>query len=42
MTALRYGLIGCGMMGKGHIRSLALCEDVEIVALADSFQPSLT
>jgi len=42
VTALRYGLIGCGMMGKGHVRSLALCDDVEIVALADSYQPSLT
>jgi len=42
VKTLRYGLIGCGMMGKGHIRSLALCDDVEIVALADSHGPSLT
>ncbi len=23
-TALRYGLIGCGMMGQEHLRNIAL------------------
>ncbi len=41
MKTLSYGLVGCGMMGKGHIRSLALCEDVEVAALADPHEPSL-
>ncbi len=42
VKTLRYGLIGCGMMGKGHIGCLQVLEGVELVALADSYQPSLT
>ena len=33
--ALRYGLIGSGMMGQEHIRNLALLEGVEVTAIAD-------
>ncbi len=33
--ALRYGIIGTGMMGCEHIRNLALVHGVEIVAIAD-------
>ena len=32
---LRYGLIGCGMMGQEHIQNVALLEGVEVTALAD-------
>ncbi|MEM1163954.1 MAG: Gfo/Idh/MocA family oxidoreductase [Pseudomonadota bacterium] len=32
---LRYGLIGCGMMGQEHIRNIALLDGARIVALAD-------
>jgi len=41
MKRLRYGLIGCGMMGKGHIGSLEPLEGVELVALADTCESSL-
>ena len=30
---LKYGLIGCGMMGQEHLRNLALLPDVQIAAL---------
>ena len=36
--ALRYGIVGAGMMGHEHIRNLALVEDAEVVAVADYFQ----
>jgi myo-inositol 2-dehydrogenase/D-chiro-inositol 1-dehydrogenase len=32
---LRYGLIGAGMMGREHIRNLALIPGSELVAIAD-------
>lgn len=35
METLRYGLIGCGMMGQEHIRNVALLGDAEVVALYD-------
>ena len=35
---LNYGLIGCGMMGREHIRNIALLEDVEISVV---FEPDL-
>ena len=35
MTTLRYGLLGCGMMGQEHLRNIALLDDVAVVALAD-------
>lgn len=33
---LRYGLIGCGMMGHEHLRNIALMNDVEVAAI---FEP---
>ena len=36
MTKLRYGIIGCGMMGQEHIKNIQLLEDTEIVAI---FEP---
>jgi predicted dehydrogenase len=38
--ALRYGIIGTGMMGCEHIRNLALVDGVQIVAIADPHAPS--
>lgn len=35
MTALRYGIIGTGMMGAEHIRNLALVPDAELAAATD-------
>jgi len=35
MNKLRYGILGCGMMGKEHIRNLALIEGTEVTAIAD-------
>lgn len=35
MKTLRYGLIGCGMMGQEHIRNVALLADADVVALYD-------
>lgn len=34
-AALRYGLVGAGMMGREHIRNIALLDDVAIAAVAD-------
>lgn len=36
MTTLKYGLIGCGMMGREHIRNIQLLENTEIAAI---FEP---
>lgn len=33
---IRYGIIGCGMMGQEHIRNIALLEDAEVGAI---FEP---
>jgi len=35
MKALRYGILGCGMMGKEHIRNINLIPGTEISAIAD-------
>ncbi len=35
MTPLRYGLIGCGMMGQEHLRNVALLPDAEVAAILD-------
>ena len=32
---VRYGLLGCGMMGLEHLRNLALIEAAEVVAIAE-------
>ncbi len=36
MVKLRYGIIGCGMMGQEHLRNIALLKDAEIAAI---FEP---
>ena len=36
MTTLRYGIIGCGMMGQEHIKNIQLLENISIVAI---FEP---
>jgi predicted dehydrogenase len=33
---IRYGILGCGMMGQEHLRNLALIEGAEVVAIAES------
>ena len=33
MKTMRYGLIGCGMMGQEHLRNIALLDDAEVVAI---------
>ena len=35
MDELRYGLIGAGMMGREHIRNIALLDGVRVAAIAD-------
>ncbi len=35
MNTVRYGILGCGMMGKEHIRNLKLIEGASVVAVAD-------
>ena len=35
MTDIRYGLIGAGMMGREHIRNLALIDGARVVAVSD-------
>ncbi|MCK5801832.1 MAG: Gfo/Idh/MocA family oxidoreductase [Lentisphaeria bacterium] len=37
---IRYGLIGTGAMGRGHIGALAHIDDAQIVAMADPHEPS--
>ncbi|WP_338144792.1 Gfo/Idh/MocA family oxidoreductase [Fertoeibacter niger] len=36
MKTIRYGIIGCGMMGQEHLRNIALLEDAEVAAI---FEP---
>lgn len=35
MSTVRYGILGTGMMGREHIRNIALIDGAEVVALAD-------
>ncbi|MEQ9178801.1 MAG: Gfo/Idh/MocA family oxidoreductase, partial [Nitratireductor sp.] len=39
--AIRYAVIGTGMMGREHMRNIALLEGAEIAALADPNADSL-
>jgi predicted dehydrogenase len=36
MKTVRYGIIGCGMMGQEHLRNIALLPDAEVLAI---FEP---
>jgi predicted dehydrogenase len=38
-TPLRYGLMGCGMMGQEHLRNMALLPDAQAVAI---YEPDAT
>ena len=38
MTALQYGLVGCGMMGQEHIRNIQLLKNAEIGAIYEPDQ----
>jgi len=38
---IRYGIIGCGSMGREHIENLKALEGVQVTAIADPHQPSL-
>ena len=38
---IKYGLIGAGMMGNEHLRTLMLLDDAVIVAVADPHAPSI-
>lgn len=35
MKPLRYGIIGCGMMGQEHLRNIALLPEAEVVAILE-------
>lgn len=35
MRELRYGLVGCGMMGREHLRNIALLPDLRVAAVHD-------
>jgi myo-inositol 2-dehydrogenase/D-chiro-inositol 1-dehydrogenase len=39
---VRYGLIGCGMMGQEHLRNLLALPGAKVAALADPHAPSIT
>ena len=38
---IRYGIVGCGMMGCEHIRNIEAIDDAEIVALSDPAEESI-
>lgn len=42
MAKLRYAIVGTGMMGREHIRNIALLPEVEIVALSDPNEEMLS
>ena len=33
MKTVKYGIIGCGMMGQEHLRNIALLPDVEATVI---------
>lgn len=35
MNTVRYGILGCGMMGKEHIRNIQLIDGARVSAIAD-------
>jgi predicted dehydrogenase len=39
-NTIRYGLIGAGMMGREHLRNLALIQGAQVTALSDPFEAS--
>ena len=41
MSDLKYAIIGSGTMGREHVNNIKLLENVKVVAICDTFQPSL-
>ena len=41
MGILKYAIIGSGTMGREHIQNINLIENSEVVAICDTYQPSL-
>ena len=41
MRDLKYAIIGSGTMGREHVNNIKLLENVKVVAICDTFQPSL-
>ena len=35
LDKVRFGILGCGVIGPHHARSIASLEDAELVAVAD-------
>jgi len=42
LDEVRYGIIGCGMMGQEHLRNLVALPGARVRALADPHPPSIT
>lgn len=41
VDALRYGIVGCGLMGQEHLRNLLALDGATVTAVADPHPPSL-
>jgi myo-inositol 2-dehydrogenase/D-chiro-inositol 1-dehydrogenase len=41
MQKIRYGIVGCGSMGREHIENIRALGDARVTALADPHAPSL-
>ncbi|MBN1864454.1 MAG: Gfo/Idh/MocA family oxidoreductase [Victivallales bacterium] len=41
MGKIKYGMIGCGNMARGHLGSINKIEDIDLVACADPFDGSI-
>lgn len=41
MAKVRFGLVGCGNISRFHIAAIQACEQAELTAVCDSFEPNL-
>jgi len=41
MEKIKYGIIGCGSMGRGHLGCINAIEDIELIAAVDPNEPNL-
>ncbi len=41
MMTVKYGVVGCGMMGIEHLRNIALLDGADVTALYDPYEPQL-
>ena len=41
MAKIRFGLVGCGAISRFHIAAIQHCEQAELAAVCDSFEPNL-